>query len=79
VKTQVAVVGGGPGGATSALLLARAGVDVTIVERSEFPRFHIGESLTGSAGALLRSLGLEGEVDRCDNTIKREVHVWGRY
>lgn len=77
MRTQVAVVGGGPGGATSALLLARAGVDVTIVERSDFPRFHVGESLTGGAGALLRSLGLEGEMNRRDNPIKRGVHVWG--
>ena len=44
-KTQVAVLGGGPAGATLSTLLAREGVDVTLFERERFPRFHIGESL----------------------------------
>jgi flavin-dependent dehydrogenase len=39
------VVGGGPAGAAAASVLARAGKDVVVVERSRFPRYHIGESL----------------------------------
>ena len=42
---DVAVVGGGPAGATAATLLAQQGVRVAVFEREHFPRFHIGESL----------------------------------
>ena len=32
------IVGGGPSGATSAILLAKAGWRVAVVERAQFPR-----------------------------------------
>ena len=42
---DVIVVGAGPGGSTTAALLAQRGVRTLVLERDEFPRFHIGESL----------------------------------
>ncbi|MDT7735281.1 MAG: hypothetical protein QOE12_2455, partial [Mycobacterium sp.] len=33
VRTQVCVAGGGPAGIVHALLLARAGIDVTVLEK----------------------------------------------
>jgi flavin-dependent dehydrogenase len=39
------IVGGGPGGSTTATLMARAGKRVLLLEKEHFPRFHIGESL----------------------------------
>ncbi len=44
-RTQVLVIGGGPAGATGAAFLAREGVEVTLVDKEVFPRYHIGESL----------------------------------
>jgi flavin-dependent dehydrogenase len=44
-RFDVAIVGGGPGGSTLAALLAKQGKRVAVVERNEFPRFRIGESL----------------------------------
>ena len=38
------IIGGGPSGATAALVLARSGKRVVVIEKSEFPRFHVGES-----------------------------------
>jgi flavin-dependent dehydrogenase len=77
LQTDVAIVGGGPGGAASALFLARLGVGSVIVERDEFPRFHIGESMTGECGRLVRELGFEDEMIRRRHAIKHGVTVYG--
>src|SRR5262249_36187336 len=42
---DVIVIGGGPAGTSTAAFLARGGLDVALVEREVFPRFHVGESL----------------------------------
>src|SRR5438093_25151 len=53
------VIGGGPAGATTALLLARAGWSVALVERSPFPRRKVcGEFLSATNLPLLRHLGV---------------------
>ncbi|MGH7333263.1 MAG: NAD(P)/FAD-dependent oxidoreductase [Candidatus Rokuibacteriota bacterium] len=54
---DVAVVGGGPAGATAACRLARAGRRVVLFERDRFPRFHIGESLLASVNDVLEEIG----------------------
>jgi len=59
---DVAIVGAGPAGSSAAAFLRLKGVSVTVLEREEFPRFHIGESLlTMSIPALARmGVRLEG-------------------
>jgi len=56
---DVLVIGGGPTGATTALSLARRGFRVIILEKDEFPRFHIGESFLPRNTRIIRELGLE--------------------
>jgi 2-polyprenyl-6-methoxyphenol hydroxylase-like FAD-dependent oxidoreductase len=53
------VIGGGPGGATSALLLANAGWSVALVEQSSFPRGKVcGEFVSATNWPLLHQLGI---------------------
>lgn len=59
---DVVIAGGGPAGSTAAIVLARAGLRVCVLEKDAHPRFHIGESILPRNTALLRELGLEDAV-----------------
>jgi flavin-dependent dehydrogenase len=61
---DVVVVGAGPAGSALATLLAQRGRSVLVLEKEEFPRFHVGESLISGMVPLIRQLGLEEEMDR---------------
>ena len=74
---DVAVIGMGPGGATIATYLRQAGLTVAAIERERFPRYHVGESLTGTAADVIRELGLEAEMDRIAAQRKPGVKVVG--
>lgn len=77
MKTDVVIVGGGPGGAASAMFLAREGIQSIIVEKEDFPRYHIGESMSGECGGVVRALGLGDEMLRRNYPIKHGLTVYG--
>jgi flavin-dependent dehydrogenase len=77
MRATVAIIGGGPGGASAAMFLAARGIPSVIIEKEQFPRYHIGESMTGECGALLRELGLGDEMLSASHPIKRGVTVYG--
>ncbi len=61
---DVLVVGAGPAGSVAALVLARAGVNVTLLDRAEFPRDKLcGDSINPGAMTLLRRHGLAENVE----------------
>jgi flavin-dependent dehydrogenase len=55
---DIIVIGGGPGGSTSATYLARAGHKVLLLEKEKFPRFHVGESLLPYNQTIFAELGV---------------------
>ena len=62
-KHDVIIIGGGPGGSTAASILARAGLDVLIIERELYPRFHIGESLLPASMPVFKKIGFYAALD----------------
>jgi flavin-dependent dehydrogenase len=56
---DVIVVGAGPGGSSVSAKLAEAGARVLVLEKDEFPRFHIGESLLPAAESVVSVLGVQ--------------------
>jgi len=63
LDTDAVVVGCGPSGATAALLLARQGHRVVVIDRSRFPRDKAcGEGLMPPGVAVLRRLALHEKV-----------------
>ena len=77
-SVDVLVIGGGPAGSTAAALLAKQGLDVTLLERERFPRYHIGESLLPSCLPILDLLGVGEKVAKAGFQYKGGVHFeWG--
>ncbi len=55
---DVIVIGGGPAGSTVGALVAENGYNVLVLERSTFPRFHVGESLIPETYWTFKRLGV---------------------
>jgi len=55
---DVVIIGAGPSGSVAAALLAKRGVDVLVLEKLEFPRFIIGESLLPQSMEFLEKAGM---------------------
>src|SRR5262245_33488117 len=55
---DVIVIGAGPAGSAAAMLLAENGHQVLVLERENFPRYHVGESLLPFTFYPLQRLGL---------------------
>jgi len=73
-RTTCLVVGGGPAGMVLGLLLARAGVEVTVLEKhADFLRDFRGDTVHPSTLQLLDELGLADEFARLPHTRVEQV------
>ena len=71
------IVGGGPSGATSAVLLAKAGWRVAVVEKAPFPRRKVcGEFISETTWPLLRQLGIADPLLKIAGPPVRRVGVY---
>src|SRR5205809_7416067 len=58
-RCDVLIVGAGPAGSAAAITLARAGLDVVLVDQHAFPRDKVcGDALIPDAHQALRQLGV---------------------
>ena len=77
--TEVAILGAGPGGAATALHLARAGIGSVVFDKAAFPRDKIcGDALSGKVISELRRLS--GDSDELPALLRAEaaqVPSWG--
>jgi flavin-dependent dehydrogenase len=65
LDAEVIVVGGGPAGASTAHFLARAGVDVLVLDRAKFPRDKTcAEYLSPQASRILSDMNVLDEIER---------------
>ena len=71
------IIGAGPAGSSAAILLARAGRSVALLEASPFPRRKVcGECIAASNLPLLHALGLGDGLRRHAGPELRRVALW---
>ena len=63
LSTQILIIGAGPSGMVAAGYLQKNGIDCLVVEKSEFPRFSIGESLLPHSMGNFEEAGLLEAID----------------
>ncbi len=57
-RCEVLIIGAGPAGAVAAALVRKQGRQVVVIEREQFPRFSIGESLLPQSMEYLEQAGM---------------------
>jgi flavin-dependent dehydrogenase len=73
---DVCVIGAGPAGAVMATRLAQLGVTVCLVERAQFPRPRLGESLSPGVMPLLNAVGAGHAAERAGHRVQSVASNW---
>ena len=78
---DVAIIGGGPAGATAGTLLKKyhPNLNVALFERDKFPRDHVGESQLPAISMILEEMGVWEKVEAANFPIKiGSTNRWGK-
>jgi len=79
IECDICVIGGGPAGSVLAARLAQFGLDVVLVEREDFPRPRLGESLSPGVMPLLETIGASAAINAAGFSRVSKVTVdWDR-
>ncbi len=77
-STDVLIIGAGPAGAVAAGLLRKQGRRVLVLEREQFPRFSIGESLLPQSMEYIEAAGMLRDVVEAGFQYKNgAAFAWG--
>ena len=77
-RFDAVIVGAGPAGSTAAILLARAGWSVALVEKQGFPRRKVcGDCIAASNLGLIDALGLGDQFGALAGSALRQVALMG--
>ncbi|MCP3933299.1 MAG: geranylgeranyl reductase family protein [Bacteroidetes bacterium] len=77
IKTDVCIVGAGPGGCGTALKLSYLGIPCVLVDKAKFPRDKVcGDAISGKVTTLLKRLDPE-ILKRFDNDKDLQIDIWG--
>ena len=69
-RVDVLVIGAGPAGSVASALLRQQGLQVLVIEREQFPRFSIGESLLPQSMEYLEQAGMLEVVNAAGFQVK---------
>lgn len=73
-KSDVLIVGAGPTGCAAGIVLARAGIDVCVVDRATFPRDKTcGDAVSNDAMRLIDELGADAAVKLAPHAVVRRA------
>jgi 2-polyprenyl-6-methoxyphenol hydroxylase-like FAD-dependent oxidoreductase len=76
IRFDAVIVGAGPAGSACAILLARAGWSVALVERQRFPRhMACGECFSAGNLPLLQTLGVADAFEACAGPELRQLNL----
>ncbi|MEY4561376.1 MAG: hypothetical protein RLZZ618_653 [Pseudomonadota bacterium] len=77
-STDILIIGAGPAGAVAAGLLRKQGRQVLVVEKEQFPRFSIGESLLPQSMGFIEEAGMLKDVVEAGFQYKNgAAFAWG--
>jgi len=72
--SDVLIVGAGPTGCAAGIVLARAGIDVAVVDRAHFPRDKTcGDAISNDGMTLVEELGARAELERGPHAVVRRA------